>query len=86
MRTAAQLLKEIALHVKPPRGIAIVLTESPRGYPNWIATAGVLSTSKADQFAGKVAALRRSDPVIDWSDVEERIGERRRTAKWLSEV
>jgi len=41
---------------------------------------------RTDKFTAKVAALRKSDPVIDWSDCEEMDGDCRRAAKWLSEV
>jgi len=44
------------------------------------------SGARTDKFTAKVAALRKSDPVIDWSDCEEMDGDRRRAAKWLSEV
>jgi hypothetical protein len=86
MKTPNQVVDAIALAVQPPRGVAIVLTERPDSVPNWVPAAGPMDAARTDKFTAKVAALRKSDPVIDWSDCEEMDGDRRRAAKWLSEV
>ena len=86
MKTANQVVDEIALTVMPPQGVAIVLTECLDEKPNWEANAGPMELAQTDRFMTKVAALQKSDPDVDWSAVSERIGERRRVAKWLSEV
>jgi hypothetical protein len=83
MKTAEAMLKELLLHVRPPRGCAIVLTERESSGPknlNWVASAGITAPHLADLFAEKVAELRKTDPKIDWSDSP------RRLARWLSEV
>jgi len=85
MRAASELLKEIILAVQPPRGIAIAVTESA-GNPNWIAAAGAMDAEGTQAFSAQVARLRKSDPNVDWSDVTELDGDRRRIARWLSEV
>ena len=86
MKTASQLVEEMALYVRPPRGIAIVLRELPDENPNWMAAAGVMEATKAREFSAKVAKLRKSDPVVDWSGVTEMETGRRRVAQRLSEV
>ena len=37
-------------------------------------------------FNEKVAALRKTDPIIDWSEVQIRLGSHRRASFWLSKV
>ena len=65
------MVDEIALAVRPPRGIAIVLTERPYKTQNWLAATGVMDLDRTNKFSATVAALRKSDPVIDWSAVSE---------------
>jgi len=48
--------------------------------------AGVMEATKAREFSAKVAKLRKSDPVVDWSSVTEMENGRRRVAQRLSEV
>ena len=86
MRTANELVNEIALDVRPPRGVAIVLTENPGSLPNWVAAAGTMDPMRADKFAVKVAELRNTDPIVDWGPTSESAGEVRRVAKFLSEA
>jgi hypothetical protein len=86
MKTADAVVDDIALAVRPPRGVAIVLTERPDGTPNWIAAAGIMDAGRTGLFTAEVAALRISDPVVDWSACEQVDGSRRRVAKWLSEI
>jgi hypothetical protein len=84
MKTAEQLLTELLRHARPPRGVPIVLTEDAP--PNWIAGIGVVPLDVLSRYNEKHGALRESDPQVDWSGVAERVGERRRIARWLSEV
>jgi hypothetical protein len=51
-----------------------------------MAAAGFMDLARNERFVTKVAALRKSTPVVDWTEVSERKGERRRVAKWLSEA
>jgi hypothetical protein len=39
----------------------------------------------ASGFAHKVAGLRKSDPLVDWSGIDEHGGQKRRIIKWVSE-
>jgi hypothetical protein len=90
MRPAEAILNELVLHVSPPRGCAIVLTEwksSGPTDPNWVASCGIMEAQGLLRFNEKIVELRRTNPQIDWSDVKISIGEgRRRVALWLSEV
>jgi hypothetical protein len=86
LKTANALLDELLLHVKPPRGCAIELIERNTNDPNWIAAAGIMDLSGNGRFSSKVADLQKSDPIVDWSAAAERRGDRRRIARWLSEV
>ena len=70
MKTADEMVDGIALAVRPPRGIAIVLTECPGSKPNWAAATGIMDPERTGAFTAKVAALRVSD-VIDWSRCEQ---------------
>src|SRR5262245_21018647 len=78
--SAHQLVDEIALEVRPPKGVAIELHERS-GSPNWVAGAPPMTVALADKFSAKIAALRKSDPIIDWSAAPSG-----RVAKFLSEV
>ena len=86
MKAANQIVDEIALAVRPPRGVAIVLTERPGETPNWAATAGFMDLVRNEKFITKVTALRKTNPDVDWSAAAQWTGERRRVAKWLSEI
>ena len=73
--------------VVPPRrleGIAIVLTEEPGAQPNWVAAAGMMETVLTDKFSEKVAELRKTDPLVDWTGVDKGHAEFRRVVKFLS--
>ena len=88
MKHAEAMLKELVLHVRPPRGCAIVLTEwksSGPTDPNWVTASGNMEAQKLVRFSEIVAELRKTDPKIDWSDVKILVGPRR-VALWLSEV
>ena len=88
LKTAEQLLDELANHVQAPPGCAVVLTErAPKaGETNWIASASILPLPACERYSGKVDDLRKSVPIVDWSSVSERNGEHRRFAKWVSEI
>ena len=68
----------------PPKGIAIVLTEEPGAQPNWVAAAGMMETVLTDKFSEKVAELRKTDPLVDWTGVDKGHAEFRRVVKFLS--
>jgi hypothetical protein len=89
MRSANTVLQELVLHVQPPRGRAIVLTErtpSGPGDQNWVEAIGLIGNDATRLFNEKVSALRKSDPQVDWSGVEILPGCRRRVALYISEV
>ena len=82
MKTAKELVNEIGLSVQPPRGVAIVLTEEPGAQPNWVAAAGIMEAVLTDKFSQKVAELRRTDPLVDWAEVDKGQTEARRVVKF----
>jgi hypothetical protein len=74
------VLEELVLHVRPPKGCAIVLSERPFSKPsdpNWIATVGPMMSEYARRYTAKVAELRKTDLRIDWSEVVDVDGLRR---------
>jgi hypothetical protein len=88
MKHARELLTEIARHVGPPRGCAIVLTEWKSDLPpepNWVASTGLMPEPMMSRYAEKIVEVRKSDPKVDWSK-EKMIDGLRRIALWLSEI
>ncbi len=90
MKHAEAILKELALHVQPPRGCVIVLTEwklRDQNDPNWVAASGnIVDTQKLVRYGEKIAELRRTDAIIDWSDVKMITGGSRRVVVWPSQL
>jgi hypothetical protein len=89
MKHAGAMLREIILHVRPPVGCATVLLEwEPKrpNDPNWTASVGIMDADRLRRFNEKVVELRKTDRIIDWSEVQVRLGSQRRVALWLSEV
>jgi hypothetical protein len=84
LRTANALVRELGSAVRPPKGIAIVLTEEPGAQPNWVAAAGMMETALTDRFSEKVTELRKTDPLVDWTGVDKGHAEFRRVVKFLS--
>jgi hypothetical protein len=85
MRTAQTVMQEIVLDIQPPAGCSIVLTErtSEPTESNWIEACGPMSAEKIRRFNRKVAALRISDPMIDWSHEEMLAVGGRHVAHWM---
>ena len=57
-------MQELVLHVRPPKGCAIVLTERPfrtPSDPNWVATVGPMGPEYSRRYTAKVAELRQTD-------------------------
>jgi hypothetical protein len=80
MRHARAVLEDLVLHVQPPKGCAIVLTERPFSRPsdpNWIATVGLMVSEYTRRYTAKVAELRKTDLRIDWAEVMGVDGPRR---------
>jgi hypothetical protein len=78
--TRRAVLEDLVLHVQPPKGCALVLTERPFSKPsdaNWIATVGPMVSEYARRYTAKVADLRKTDLRIDWSEVVGVDGPRR---------
>lgn len=72
MRNARAVLEELVLHIQPPKGCAIVLTERPFRTPsdsNWVVTVGPMGLEYSRRYTAKVAELRQTDLRIDWSEV-----------------
>ena len=73
MRLARAVLEQLVLHVQPPKGCAIVLTQRPFNKPNdpnWVATVGPMGSENTKRYAAKVADLRKTDLRIDWSEIK----------------
>ena len=80
MRHARAVLEDLVLHVQPPKGCAIVLTERPFSKPNdpnWVVTVGPMGSDYTRRYTAKVAELRKTDLRIDWSEVAGPDGPRR---------
>ena len=74
---------------RPPRGSAIALTErTPKEADdtNWVSGAGVMPLDAVTRYSSAVAELSRQHSRIDWTGIKEFHGDRRRIARWLSEV
>jgi hypothetical protein len=56
------------------------------GESNWLAAMAATDLKRNARFAQKLSDLQNSDPIVDWSGVNERDGQKRRVAKWLSEL
>jgi hypothetical protein len=82
LKTANELVREIGLALQSPKGIAIVLTEDPGALPNWVAAAGIMEAALTDRFSEKIAELRKTDPLVNWSKVDKGQNEARRVAKF----
>jgi hypothetical protein len=88
MKTARTLAQELIGYIDPPRGIAIVVNEAPSMRPedpNWIIPPAIMDPMRAQRLAEKAAELRKSYPLIDWSDGDGSPGVRR-VALWASEL
>jgi hypothetical protein len=86
---AQEFIEELVRHVRPPRGVAIALTERPPKSAedtNWVTGAGVMPMDALARYDSAVIELRRQHPRIDWTGITEFDGEHRRIARWLSEV
>jgi hypothetical protein len=73
MRLARAVLEQLVLHVQPPKGCAIVLTQRPFNKPNdpnWVATVGPMGSENTKRYTAKVADLRKTDLRVDWSEIE----------------
>ena len=73
-------MEELVLHVQPPKGCAIVLTERPISKPsdpNWVATVGPMVSECTRRYTAKVAELRKTDLRVDWSEMTGLDGRRR---------
>jgi hypothetical protein len=80
MRHARAVLEDLVLHVQPPKGCAIVLTERPfcrPSDPNWIAMVGPMVSEYARRYTAKVAELPNTDLRINRSEVMGVDGPRR---------
>ena len=80
MKSAEALLRELVEDVRPPKGCPIKLKEWPANHltlRNWIAIGGDMEDPERERFNKKVVQLRRTDPQVDWSAVNEREDSRR---------
>jgi hypothetical protein len=89
LKSAQQFIEDLVRYVQPPKGSAISLTErTPKSVDdvNWVTGAGVMPRDAMARYEAALAELRSQHPLIDWSGIREYDGEKRRIARWLSEV
>ena len=89
MNGAQEFVEDLVRSVRPPRGIAIALTErKPKTTDdtNWITGTGPLPYAALSRYNSAIAELSRQHSRIDWTGITELNGERRRIARWFSEV
>lgn len=89
LKGAQEFIEDLVRAVRPPKGAAISVTETtPKSAAdtNWITGAGVVPMDALSRYTSALAELRKLHPRIDWNGITERDGERRRIARWLSEV
>ncbi|WP_457488898.1 hypothetical protein [Tardiphaga sp. P5_C10] len=89
LKGAQEFIEEMVRAVRPARGQAISVTERQQKNAddtNWIAGIGNMSPDVMVRYDSTVAEMRRQHPTIDWEGITEMDGERRRIARWLSEV
>ena len=72
MKTAEALLSELIEHVRPPQGCTIKLIEHlDNTFLNWIVIRGDMTNADRERFDKKVLHLCQTDPLVDWSGVNE---------------
>jgi hypothetical protein len=54
--------------------------------PNWVAAMGSSDAQRNEKFSQKVADLSNTDANVDWSGIEERVGQNRHATRRLSEI
>jgi hypothetical protein len=90
LKRAQEFIEYLVREVRVPRGTAISLTEAtPKSTEDTNWTTGIdepLTREVMARYVRALARLRGQHPRIDWSGVTEFDGERRRIARWLSEV
>ena len=88
MMTARTIVQELIRCVDPPRGTAIVVNEAPSTKPddpNWIEHPAIMDPMRRRLLSEKAAELRKSHPLIDWSESDGTPG-LRRVAMWAPEL
>jgi hypothetical protein len=88
MMTARSIVQELIRYVDPPRGTAIVVNEAPSAKlddPNWIEYPAIMDPIRRRLLSEKAAELRKSHPLIDWSDSDGTPGVRR-VVIWAAEL
>jgi hypothetical protein len=88
MMTAHTIVQELTRYVDPPRGTAIVVNEAPSTKPddpNWIEYPAIMDPMRRRLLSEKAAELRKSHPLIDWSDGDGTPG-LRRVVMWAPEL
>jgi len=88
MMTARRIVQELIRYVDPPRGTAIVVNEAPSTKPddpNWIEHPAIMDPMRRRLLSEKAAELRKSHPLIDWSESDGTPG-LRRVAIWAPEL
>jgi hypothetical protein len=87
MRDAQAVLDDLVEHAKPPDGGLIMLGEYASGNPagpNWIAASGDIGAEPRRRYAAKLAELKKSDRLVDWSRVQLPSGYAQRAVYWIA--
>jgi hypothetical protein len=88
LRTAHAILVQVLHYVKPPRGVAMAVTEKVPAQAtdtNWFVTTGPLDLEHKAKLTQKLADLQQTDPIVDWCGVSERDRQNRRVARWFQQ-
>jgi hypothetical protein len=82
IKSAEQLLDELARAVRPPPGCPIQITEikpATNDFPNWAPNVGNLPSDAQVRYDSAVVELRRQSQFVDWSGVKLSLSGGRRT-------
>lgn len=89
LKGAQEFIEELVRAVQAPPGCAISVTErdpTKGADTNWRAAADIMPIPALSRYDSALAELRRQHPRIDWTAVTDMDGDKRRVARWFSEV
>ena len=82
IKSAEQLLDELAKAIRPPQGCPIRITEikpATNDFPNWAANVGNLPSDAQVRYDFAVVEFQRQSQFVDWSGVKLSVSGGRRT-------
>ncbi|MGM4919530.1 hypothetical protein [Tardiphaga sp. 813_E8_N1_3] len=89
LKGAQEFIEDLVRYVQPPQGCAISITErEPRRVDgtNWRSAVDVMPLDALSRYDSATTELCRQYPKIDWTGITEFDVEKRRIARWASEV